>query len=139
VVRQFSQRLDELRESLHAGARWALESRRQDLLRLDARLKNRHPARELAQRRAHLAHLAARLRALGPQGTLDRGYALVLDARGRPVSQATKALEGKPVRLVLAKGTADARVTEARPVQALADVLKPAAPVEKPKGPRKKR
>jgi exodeoxyribonuclease VII large subunit len=138
VVRQFSQRLDELRESLHGGAKWALQSRQQDLQRLAARLKNRHPARELAQRRAQLANLAARLRALGPQGTLDRGYALVLDAQGRPVSRATKALEGNAVRLVLAKGTAEAKVTEVRPNQTLADALHPVSPVIKPKRPGKR-
>jgi exodeoxyribonuclease VII large subunit len=123
VVRQFSQRLDELRESLHGGAEGALESRRQNLQRLAARLKNRHPARELAQRRAHLAHLVARLRTLGPQGTLDRGYALVLDAQGRPVSKAAKALEGKSVRLVLAKGTAEAQVTDTQPEATLQEAL----------------
>jgi exodeoxyribonuclease VII large subunit len=138
VVRQFFQRLDELRESLHDGAQWALESRQQHLQRLAARLRNRHPGRELAQRRAHLAHLAARLRGLGPQGTLDRGYALVLDAQGRPISKATKALEGKPVRLVLAKGTAEAKVTQAQPNQTFADVLQPASPGAKLKSPRKK-
>jgi exodeoxyribonuclease VII large subunit len=138
VVRQWSQRIDELREGLHDGARWALQSRREELQRLAARLKNRHPARDLAQRRAHLAHLAARLRALGPQGTLDRGYALVLDAEGRPVSKAAKALEGKPVSLVLAKGTASAQVTEAQPDRTLADALRPSAPSPKPKKPAKK-
>jgi exodeoxyribonuclease VII large subunit len=138
VVRQFSQRLDDLRESLHDGARWWLESRRQDLQRLDLRLKTHHPARELARRRAHLDHLAARLRSLGPQGTLDRGYALVLDAQGRPVTKAAKTLEGKPVRLVLGRGTAAATVTEAQPERTLADALHPPAPASKPKKARSK-
>jgi exodeoxyribonuclease VII large subunit len=139
VVRQFCQRLDDLRESLHDGAGGALASRREDVQRLAARLGNLHPARELARRRAHLDHLAARLRALGPQGTLDRGYALVLDTQGRPVSKAVKALEGKSVRLVLAQGTADATVTGAQPGQTLADALQPALSPAKAKSPRKKR
>jgi hypothetical protein len=47
-------------------------------------------------------------------------------------------MEGKTVRLVLAKGTAEAKVTKARPDQTLTDVLQPASPAAKPKGPRKK-
>ena len=90
VVRQWAQRLDDLRESLRAAAKGAIQFRQQEFSVLKARLALHHPARELERRRGHLSHLAARLRTLGPQGTLDRGYALMLDAQGLPISRAKK-------------------------------------------------
>jgi len=125
VVRQWAQRLDDLREKLVAGAQNAIQSRQQALRSQKARLATHHPARELERRRGHLAQLAARLRALGPQGTLDRGYALVLDSQGHPLSQAKKEMVGRPVRIVLSKGVAAANLTEAWQDMTLIDALRP--------------
>jgi len=127
VVRQWAQKLDDLGENLYAAAHNAIQSRQQTLRLLKARLTGRHPARELERRRVHLTQLAARLRALGPQGTLDRGYALVLDAQGHPLSQAKKTLEGQSVRIVLSKGMVGANLTEAQPGKTLMDALLPQA------------
>jgi exodeoxyribonuclease VII large subunit len=127
VVRQWAQRLDDLRETLRSRATATLRSRQHALLLFASRLQGRHPTRELDRRREHLAHLAARLRTLGPQGTLDRGYALVLDARNHPVTQVEKVLEGQTVRLVLSKGVADAQVNQAQPGKTLIEALAPEA------------
>jgi exodeoxyribonuclease VII large subunit len=137
VVRQWAQRLDDLRENLHAATRHAIQSRQQALRLLKTRLAAHHPARELERRRGHLKQLAARLRALGPQGTLNRGYALVLDRRGRPIFQAKKALEGQPVRIVLSKGMVGADLTDAQPGMTLMDALRPPAPEATPAAPKK--
>jgi exodeoxyribonuclease VII large subunit len=128
VVRQWAQRLDDLGENLYAAAQTSIQSQQNALRLLEARLTARQPARELDRRRAHVTHLAARLRALGPQGTLDRGYALVLDAQGHPISQAKKALEGQAVRMVLSQGIFGATLTEAHPEQTLTDALSPPVP-----------
>jgi exodeoxyribonuclease VII large subunit len=128
VVRQWAQRLDDLGENLHAAAHNAIQTRQQTLRLLKTRLTAHHPDRELERRRGHLTQLAARLRALGPQGTLDRGYALVLDAQGHPLSQAKKALEGQSVRIILSKGMVGANLTEAQPGKTLMDALHPQAP-----------
>ena len=125
VVRQWVQRLDDLRESLIETAQRAIQTRRHELDVLKARIAAHHPAREIERLRGHLNQLAARLRALGPQGTLDRGYALVLDAQGFPVSKAKKALEGTSLRVVLGKGTLGASVTEVQPDKTLIDALHP--------------
>ncbi len=143
VVRQWAQRLDDLGENLYAAAHNTIQSRQQALRLLTARLAARHPARELERRRGLLAQLAARLRALGPQGTLDRGYALVLDSRGHPLSQAKKALEGQSVRIVLSKGMIGASLTGAQPEKTLMDALAPqpqdaTPPPAKKRKPRKK-
>ena len=134
VVRQWAQRLDDLRETLRDSAKLALQRRRHELSLLKTQLAAHHPARAIERRREHLTHLEARLRGLGPQGTLDRGYALVLDAQGRPLTQAAKAKAGDALNIVLSKGALNAQVSESRPDATLTEALSPAA-----KKPAKKR
>jgi exodeoxyribonuclease VII large subunit len=133
VVRQWVQRLDDLRGVLDATTRRTILERRQSLRHLQARLAPHHPARELERRRNHLTQLAARLRALGPQGTLDRGYALVLDTHGHPLTQAKKTLEGQAARIILSKGMVTAQLSDAQPNKSLADALHPETVAEAPK------
>ena len=141
VVRQMAQRLDELRGTLRDGTRRALAARKAELHLHQTRLAAHHPARELARRRAHLDHLTARLRALGPQGTLDRGYALVLDAGGAVLTKAAQAQQNQPARVILAKGTLMVQVVETHPAETLADVLlaKPAPSSAPPKAKRRRK
>ena len=123
VVRQWAQRLDDLRDTLRDAAKLNLQRRSHELSLLKTQLAAHHPAREIERRRSHLIQLAARLRTLGPLGTLDRGYALVLDAEGRPVTQAKKATVGDGVKIVLSKGTMGAQVTDTEPEKTLVDAL----------------
>lgn len=68
------------------------------------------------ERAEHGIHrLADRLRALSPQATLDRGYAVVQTATGGVLRDAADATAGDAVLVTLASGTIDAEVTEARP------------------------
>ena len=53
---------------------------------------------------ADLAHLRARLHALSPAATLDRGYALVQAADGTLVRDAAEVAEGAPLRIRVAHG-----------------------------------
>jgi exodeoxyribonuclease VII large subunit len=138
VVRQWAQRLDDWRETLRDAARQSLQARRHELSLLKARLAAHHPAREIERRRGHLKQLAARLRTLGPQGTLDRGYALVLDAEKRPVTQAKGTKAGDAVRIVLSKGSIEAQVIALQPETTLVDALQPPV-VEPPKKARRKK
>jgi exodeoxyribonuclease VII large subunit len=123
IVREWAQRLDDLRQALALGTKRGLQSRR-DLLRLrETQLQAHQPRRELARRRAHVDHLTARLRALGPQATLDRGYALVLDRDGHPIREARTALKDQPVRIALSRGALDATVSGTRPAAALEEIF----------------
>jgi exodeoxyribonuclease VII large subunit len=123
VVREWAQRVDDLRAGLTVAVKRALQSRR-DLLRLrETQLQSHQPRRELLRRRAHVEQLAARLRALGPQATLDRGYALVLDRAGRPIREAQAGLAGQPARIALSRGALDATVTGVHPAAALEEAL----------------
>lgn len=138
VVREWAQRLDDLRQSLAAAAGHAFLSRR-NLQRLrESQLQAHHPAREVARRRAHLEHLAARLRTLGPQATLDRGYALILDGAGRPIRQATPGLEGQSARVALSRGALEVAITKTHPGQGLAETLAGGEPAG-PAAPKKSR
>jgi exodeoxyribonuclease VII large subunit len=123
LVREWAQRVDDLRTGLATAAKRALQSRR-DLLRLrETELQAHHPRREIVRRQAHVAHLAARLHALGPQATLDRGYALLLDAKGRPIREARAALKNEPARIALSRGALDATITGVHSAVSLDDVL----------------
>jgi exodeoxyribonuclease VII large subunit len=58
-----------------------------------------------------LVQIKARVRALSPQATLDRGYSVVQLANGDIARDATKLKAGDVLRLRLAKGETNATVT----------------------------
>lgn len=62
-----------------------------------------------------VAELAASLRALSPQATLDRGYAVVRGQSGAVVMDARALRPGDSISVRLASGSADADVTATRP------------------------
>lgn len=66
-----------------------------------------------AERR--LAAMAAHLRALDPDNTLQRGYAIVRDAQGAILTDAAAMRAGDRVRIDLARGRAEADVVSAEP------------------------
>ncbi|MGH8272357.1 MAG: exodeoxyribonuclease VII large subunit [Gammaproteobacteria bacterium] len=66
----------------------------------------------LAQRGTNLQSLAGRLRALGPEQTLARGYAIVSDAEGRVLRDAGAVERGARIRARLARGEIGARVED---------------------------
>ncbi|MGB2568269.1 exodeoxyribonuclease VII large subunit [Micromonospora citrea] len=61
-----------------------------------------------------LRHTLARLRALSPAATLDRGYAIVQRADGHVVRAAGEVAKGDPLRVRLAEGELTATVDEPR-------------------------
>jgi exodeoxyribonuclease VII large subunit len=94
-----------------AGAEWIIDGRADELTRLVAR--GAELTERLLERASdELAERGARLRALSPQSTLDRGYAIVQNALGDVVRSATAVTDGTRLRLTLADGAiaADARI-----------------------------
>ena len=86
-----------------ASSGWIIDSRAQELTRQVAR------GAELVERLAdrettRIADLRGRLRALSPQGTLDRGYAIVQNAAGHVVGSPGEAPEGAVLRVTVAGG-----------------------------------
>src|SRR5690606_29527109 len=75
-----------------------------DCRHLERRLR-RGSARQLAQRRDRLTHLARALNALSPLATLDRGYAIVRDAGSGAILRDARALApGSRIEARLAQG-----------------------------------
>jgi exodeoxyribonuclease VII large subunit len=62
----------------------------------------------LAQARSETTTLAATLRALSPQSTLERGFAVVRTPDGAVVSDATSISKGDVLRIRLARGEVEA-------------------------------
>ena len=69
----------------------------------------------LRERRARLEGLAARLDSVSYEAVLARGYALVRDAAGQPVTRAVQVRPGQALTLEFGDGTVGARADGALP------------------------
>ncbi len=127
-------RVDDLLWRAASGLRAGLHARARRLGACRERLRGQRPDRRLAQvrgrldglshrlgaagimavtgRRARLDQLAGRLRALSPLAVLGRGFALVTGPGGELVRNAGQVAPGDTVRVRLARGRFQARVTE---------------------------
>lgn len=121
-----------LAQRVATGRRWQAAQQRLDLLGQRLRspkdsLRAREQRLQLARNtlrssaqaglqaaRHRLSRCAAQLAALDPSAILQRGYALVLDANARVVSDASQIVAGDPLRVRLAKGMLDVRVQASR-------------------------
>jgi exodeoxyribonuclease VII large subunit len=128
------QRLDDLRFRLVTGQRGLLERHRRQLdaaaaavrhfdvrqrlagMRRDLNLRlaalTNAGRNALLRRRSQIDHLAGRLEALSPIAILDRGYALVFDAKGNLVKNAGQVQSGDEISARLARGRIQATVKQ---------------------------
>jgi exodeoxyribonuclease VII large subunit len=111
---QDRQRLTRSVERLRARPRSALEREGQRLERTHERLR-RAPALAVERKRAALENSAAKLAALSPVQTLERGYAIVRTDSGDVVAAAEDVSTGAHVDVTLAEGGFGARVEEVAP------------------------
>jgi len=100
----------------HYDARQRLAGIRQQLAAQTATLASAAHARLLAKR-ALIDRRTAALEALSPVAILNRGYALVFDANGQLVKDATHLKPGNDISARLARGTVRARVNSVEPVE----------------------
>lgn len=112
VVQQFQQRLDDLALELGLELRRAAETKRHGWDKIQLRWRSVDPLQRLGRERERLGQWEARLRALGPEATLQRGYALVLDESGKIVRQADKKLVGKELQVRLGRGKLKTQVKD---------------------------
>jgi exodeoxyribonuclease VII large subunit len=114
-VARHRRHLHQLLRELRASAKRAGEQGR-SLASVHTLVLRRTAARaagpEQARRRGELEQLALALAAHDPERTLARGYALVEDGAGDPVSSAARAREAEAVALRFRDGRVRARVTE---------------------------
>jgi exodeoxyribonuclease VII large subunit len=109
-ARELRERLERLHAALGRDARRVLERSRERLARDRERL-SRAPMLLLERKQAELEVLAGRLRALSPQATLSRGYAIVRTEEGIVCSSIRLAL-GQRVDVQLGEGGFGARVED---------------------------
>jgi exodeoxyribonuclease VII large subunit len=132
LIGRRQQRLDELVFRLAAAERRRLQEYRTRLDTASARVRARDLRRtldamqrdlaarasalasaarsDLARRRARYQGLRATLEALSPLSILERGYALVFDARGNLVKDAQQVRPGNEIRARVSRGTIAATV-----------------------------
>lgn len=106
------QRLDAVRSRPALARPHALVDRLSDDLDQLKQRAHRAMAHRVQRAESELEHTVARLRALSPAATLERGYAIVQRANGKVARDASKVKNGEEVRLRLAKGELKATVTK---------------------------
>jgi len=90
-----------------SSATWIVDARSEDLTRYVAR-GTELAGRVVERAAAAVVDLRSQLRALSPQGTLDRGYAIVQLSDGHVVRAPEQAPGGTDLRITLARGTVKA-------------------------------
>ena len=113
-LEQDRQRLTRSIERLRAGPRLALEREGRRLERTHERLRLA-PALAVERKRAGLEKSAAKLVALSPVQTLERGYAIVRTDSGAVVASSSNVSAGTHVDVTLADGGFGARVEDVTP------------------------
>jgi exodeoxyribonuclease VII large subunit len=107
---ELRERVERSRAGLERGVRSNLERARTSSTYAHERLR-RAPALAVERKRARVELAAARLRALSPRSTLERGYAIVRSEAGI-VRSATAVSPGERVEVEVADGHFAARVDE---------------------------
>ncbi len=88
VVEQNQLRLDDLANRLGAALRSAAEGRRTRMVAIRGRLAAASPEKRVQLESHRLLALWKRLESVSPQSVLKRGFVVVRDEAGRPVSRA---------------------------------------------------
>jgi exodeoxyribonuclease VII large subunit len=105
-LEQAALRLDDSAGRLQSALRDALHTRRNAWHHAAARLLARSPAARLPVERAKLDGLARRLAATDIQRTLTRGFVLLSDPAGKPVTRRAQLKPRQPLRARFADGEA---------------------------------
>jgi exodeoxyribonuclease VII large subunit len=99
------QRLDDLRGSLHRGAQQGVRQAQTGFQQLAMRLHQVRPSLLLKQLKSDLARAEARLRLLGPEQVLSRGYSITMDAESGKILRDAKSIKpGQRLRTRLDSG-----------------------------------
>jgi exodeoxyribonuclease VII large subunit len=136
LLHRLEQRLDDLCFRMENAVRQQVLARHRHAAELTAAVMRHDPRQRLAQvrgrleacrtrldrtlertieaARSRLGALDAQLNSLSPLSVLDRGYALVIDARGALVRSATQVAPGDSVTTRVSDGAFTSRVTEIR-------------------------
>ena len=115
LVRHEIDRLEQLRSRpVLAGSDWLVDSRAEELGRYVQR-STELVERSIERSHTRIVELRSQLRALSPQRTLDRGYAIAQLPDGAVLRSAADAPAGTPLLLTLADGRVGTTVDEDSP------------------------
>ncbi|HYC73089.1 MAG TPA: exodeoxyribonuclease VII large subunit [Opitutaceae bacterium] len=110
MVEQHHLRLDDLANRLSAGLRHGVQARREQLAGARARFGAVAPEKRIAQESHRLLALWKRLESASPGSVLKRGFAVVRDEAGRPVSRAQSLRSGQGIVTEFHDGQVKSRV-----------------------------
>lgn len=113
VVHAHQQKVDDLQESLRLGLNHALSHKKFRFERNTVRWDSLSPRHALLKKRDQIKSFEMRLRALGPQQTLKRGFAWVTDEKGTILRESNQNLIGKKIHVQIDQGKIEARVEKA--------------------------
>ena len=102
-------RLDDLSNRLGAALRASAQTRRQQYAELRGRFERATPQRRVEDESQRLLALWKRLQAASPASVLNRGFAIVRDGTGQPVSRRAKLKAGQALTAEFADGTVPMR------------------------------
>ena len=103
-------RLDDLRNRVESAAARGLQTRRHEVALLGGRLTSASPERRVENESQRLLGLWKRLQAASPASVLNRGFAIVRNEVGRPVTRAADLRSGERLELEFGDGRGAARV-----------------------------
>ena len=103
-------RLDDLQNRLGAVAAGTVQARRHRVALLAGRLAAGSPQARVERESQRLLGLWKRLQAASPASVLNRGFAIMRDAEGRPITRAAALHVGARIEIELGDGRGAARV-----------------------------
>lgn len=111
-IEQGSLRVDDLANRLAAALRHSVQLRRQQWAEARAKLAAVSPQRRIERESQRLLSLWKRLQAASPASVLNRGFVLLRDEAGTPVTRCGQTVPGQRVAAEFADGTRPLRVED---------------------------
>jgi exodeoxyribonuclease VII large subunit len=102
-------RVDDLANRLGSALRHSVQQRRQELGQARASLAQHSPEKRVQAESHRLLSLWKRLQAASPKSVLNRGFVLMRDEAGRPVTRRTGVASGQPLAAEFADGVLPVR------------------------------
>jgi len=97
-------RLDDFANRLGAALRESIQARRQKLMAVENRFGQRSPELRVQTESQRLLSLWKRLQAASPASVLNRGFVILKDGAGEPVTRRAKVVPGQPLAAQFADG-----------------------------------
>jgi exodeoxyribonuclease VII large subunit len=105
-------RVDDLSGRLLSVFGQALQKRRHEFAQMSARFDQRSPETRIQQESHRLLALWKRLQSVSPESVLKRGFVVLRDEQGRPVTRRASLKTGQRLRAQFSDGEAGMRVDE---------------------------